>query len=168
MNVLEWRPDQESGRRWLLPASLALVAVSLLALLWVGSRDEDEARIDESISEVARLASARDLNGVLGFVSPSYRSSDTGDRRALSLFLANLFRGASWSEVVVSQRSTSVSGDRATSEITAMLIGGARGQEASLTGSAQKIQLEWAREDGTWRVVSSNYRRAKLKDFFSR
>lgn len=163
-----------------LPPRGVLVALALLAAMAVatavvlsGDDDDPEAQIRAALDRAVMAAEKRDVGGVMEIVSerfesPSYSRDDL--RRGLFVQLRN---DTAWKRVVLAdvdvELESAAAPERAQVRLKAIL---AKGESKDGTwrdlapsdASVYRFDLDFALEDGDWRVRQVAYRRAGLAD----
>ena len=115
-----------------------------------------EDRIRAAIDEMEAAIEAREPGGFLEHVSDDF-SGQRGaiDRRSLRGYLASLLVGNQVIEATLAPASITMHGDeRATVEVSAFVIGGARLPER---GEHLKIRSGWRLDDGDWKVYAAEW-----------
>jgi hypothetical protein len=159
-------------RRYLIAGALALVSLWVLYRLFGSKKPEsDQERVRATVTELADLASKKDVGEMMEHVSDAYRSSEGLGRDELKRYLAALLFRADWTEVVITRNDVVVEGPRATAEIAAVL---ARGRTASgdvdpgLSMGAHRITLRFERDGEEWKVAGSEHRPADVRELLGR
>ena len=131
-------------------------AGALCALLAGCGGEPAQERIEAAIAEMEAAVEAREPSGFLEHVSDDF-SGQRGaiDRRALRGYLASLLVGNAMVEVTLAPSTITLHGEeRATVEVSAVVIGGARLPER---GEHLKIRSGWRLDGGEWKVYAAEW-----------
>lgn len=135
-------------------ALFALVAVGL-ALVSCGKELTDEEKIEALIRDAAEKAEAKDIRGVLQYVSESYKDKEGNDRDQIKGLLFVYFHGYEKIGIFVRDIEVEVNGDNASAVVKLIFTGGA--EIIPDSGSGYVLDLKLKREEGDWRVVRAGW-----------
>src|SRR5688572_3013509 len=133
-----------------------LLAAALSAVLCGCGEDDPRARIVASIDAMEAAVEAREPQGFLRHVADDFRGQGGAyDRNALRGHLAALLVGNQSVSVTLTPASVTLHGDeRATVEVSALVVGGARLPER---GEHLEIRSGWRLDDGVWKVYVAEW-----------
>jgi len=121
----------------------------------------EEEKIQALIEDAKKSAEAKDIGGVLDFISGSYKDEYGNDRDALKGLLFYYFQSYSAIGVTLRESEIVVEGDSATASSKVILTGGAGGEGESdilpNSGSGYLLELELVKEEGDWMVVRARW-----------
>ena len=151
-------------RRSRLPAAIALAG--LLALGWAGALvgcggepETPEAQVRRLLAELEEAAEAGDVAAVKDHVSEAYEDARGYDRQSLGAFLAFQVMRHGSRHLLVRVRDVAMRDDgRATVLLHAGLAG--TGGAAALSAEVYEVEMDLVQEDGTWRLVWADWKRA--------
>ncbi len=148
------RPGRAALRPWLR----CLLAVGALApLAGCGDGETPEARIRAAIAAMETAVESREPGGFLEHVTDDFSGQHGNlDRSTLRGYLAGLLVGNEMIEVTLAPATVTLHGaDRATVEVSALVIGGARLPER---GEHLSIESGWRLDDGEWKVYAAEWK----------
>lgn len=137
--------------------TLVGAALCALALTLAGcSREGPEERIRAAIAQMEVAIESREPGGFLAHVADDFSGAGGAfDRSALRGYLATLLVGNQLVEVTLGPVSITLHGEeRATVEVDALVIGGARLPER---GEHLAITSGWRLDDGEWKVYVASW-----------
>ncbi|MFQ5789366.1 MAG: hypothetical protein ACE5JI_02720 [Acidobacteriota bacterium] len=138
----------------LLAGGAAALLISFLAWEWYLS---PTARLERFLSDAAEAAEERDGERLLTFFSRNYRDHRNLDYQTLAKLVDEGFSRVDRLNVTLQRVRPRIHGDQATASLDLMVVG-IRGQQRYLLVGApmqpEKLQVELAREEGKWRILS--------------
>ncbi|MCC7385566.1 MAG: hypothetical protein IT384_27200 [Deltaproteobacteria bacterium] len=156
--------------------ALSAAAVAFLAGLAValmpGEEDDPEGAIRAVLAAAASAAEAGDLDGILEHVSDSFQSAD-GKKDDLKRVIFFELRRRSWRKVFLVKTEVDLR-DEARAKVTtgAILARGEAPQSIAELNptevTAYRFELDFALEDGRWRITSAAWRRAGFDELVMR
>jgi hypothetical protein len=156
--------------RKVLAVAVALAGVALGAwLLWPKPPDDDEALIRKAVAEIAAAAAKKDIGGVAEHVSERYHG-EGGSKTELKRYLLGYTMRSDWVSAVVAKLEIGpIEGGKAKADMVVLLArkpaeSADELRSEEIAGSHQ-IDVDFEKEDGTWRVVSAARRGATASDF---
>jgi hypothetical protein len=135
-------------------AFLILVAVAL-ALVSCGKELTDEEKIEALIRDAAENAKAKDLRGVLQYVSEAYKDKQGNDRDQIKGLLFIYFKRYEKIGIFIRDIEVEVNGDSAAAVVKLIFTGGA--EIIPESGSGYILDLKLKREEGDWQVVRAGW-----------
>ena len=121
----------------------------------------DEEIITQIINDSGDLAEAKDLKGIMSYVSDSYKDAQGYGRDDMKGYLFVYFRQHERIGVFVRHVDVEVKGDSAEAVVKVIFTGGEEiegvGDVVPSSGSGYQLDLKFAREDGEWMVVRAKW-----------
>lgn len=153
--------------RRLLSATRSVVL--LVALLTAGCGDEPEspeAQVRAQIARAVEAAEARDSGALRAMVSDRYSDADGRDKRAVEAILRLHFLRNQSVHLYTRVQSVTVSRpDRAEASVLVAMAGVPITSEVelpALRADLHRFDIDFALEDGSWRVQRAAWSRAEL------
>lgn len=149
------------ARRW-------LIAVVLIMAGCDGPDQSPEARIKALIADAEAAAEARDISGLEDLVSGKYADRRGYDRQTVLRIAQGLFIRNQKIHLLTVVRDLKVAGETASARVLAAMAGRPIDSVQSLANiraELMRFDVEFAQEDGAWRVRSADWRRADFNDF---
>ncbi len=134
---------------------LLLFLVSVLVIASCGKELTEEEKIEALIKDAAEKVEAKDIKGVLKYVSESYKDKEGGDRNQIKGLLFLYTRQYEKIGIFVRSTEIEVNGDNATALVKLIFTGGENIVPES--GSSYIVDLKLKLEDGDWRVVRAGW-----------
>ncbi|MGC4117938.1 MAG: hypothetical protein QM765_26000 [Myxococcales bacterium] len=157
-------------RRVAAIAVVGLGALLALFLLWPKQPADDQALIGRAITDMAKKAAERDVNGILEHVSERY-AGEGGDKRELKRYLLGyLMRSEVVTALPANLQFLSEPKDGKARIRLVVLLARKPAQKVEdlrteeLIGS-HRIEADMEKEDGVWRAVNATRRDASPKDW---
>ncbi len=133
----------------------ALFLVLALVIVSCAKELTEEEKIDALIEDAAEKVEAKDIKGVLKYVSESYKDKEGGDRNQIKGMLFIYTRQYEKIGIYVRDTEIEVNGDDAAAVVKLIFTGGENIVPDS--GSSYIIDLKLKLEDGDWRVVRAGW-----------
>lgn len=149
----------------MLPHRIAFLLTGLLAVLLAacGSKETPEAQVRAVIAQGEAAAEARDLSGIMEFVSPAFQAEQAGGPEELKQYLRGyLVTHPSVHLLTRVDRIELPYRDMARVSLTLGTLGhdSASASAFDLAADVHEVELELQLEDGDWRVTRASWRPA--------
>jgi len=144
-----------------------ILLVLCLGLFAACSRPKtDVDLVKEAITKAVRAAEAKDVAGVMKYISRDFRADEGGDRNTVKgMLVGQLLRAGSIS-IFIREISVEVTGDKAAAHLRLVMT---RGRPVkSITdvprdaADAYRFELIFKKEDGSWMAVTAAWERIGL------
>jgi hypothetical protein len=157
------------GAVWLARAARAALAVLLCAGA-CADRDAPEDRVRAVLASLEEAAEARDAAAMKEHVSERYRDARGQDRQAVAALVTFHFLRNRSVHLLTRVGAVTIAepGEARVEALVAMAGAPIPSPEAlvRLRADLYRFDLDLREEEGDWRVVSADWRRAALQDFF--
>jgi hypothetical protein len=148
--------------------TLLLVCLMLLGACRARPEAPEEA-VREAIAQAAEAAEKRDPRAISGFLSGDYRDGQGRDREALLGILRYYFLGHQSVYLLTRVRSVELTaGEKARAVVLVALAGEPLADPSEptfLRASLYHFDLDFIRENDSWKVRQARWQRAELSDF---
>ncbi len=145
-----------------------VIALVLLcaALVWLPAchKKTDADRVKEVVTTIQKAAGDKDIGKILRNLSKTYHDSHGNDYDGMKAFLLGYFFRHQKISVYITDLDVTVSGTKAQAVFHAILSGGKKTESLSTllpeSLGMYAFTVDFAKEDGDWKVVSADWKRA--------
>jgi hypothetical protein len=146
-----------------LRVGIVMLAVLVTGIAGCGESQTPDAKVREVIAKGEQAAEARDLSGIMDLVAPAYSDGRAGGRDELKQYLRGYLVAHQAIHLLTKVESVEFPyRDMAKAKLTVGTLGrdAAAATAFDLAADVYDVELEFALDDGDWRVTRASWRSA--------